>query len=223
MLEDYYRQLQTLNRQRGLTGNQAYNRGMDTSLYAGYFDTEMKNKRANEALQLQKESQAFQQDYQNRALAQNTDYQNRALTQSGTQFQQSLAQKDSQFGQQMSTSKDTATTNLIGQAIGGIANLYTMNKYLDKLPNKGAATSEGQSWYDRLFKTEDVATAKAYDTAFDQSNIDYGSEFGANVSNEGAGLNWYQSGGSDIISNNDSVEFYNSLMNMNDGIDWGWL
>ena len=97
-LGDYYKQLETLNQQRGMTGNQALNRGVDASLAEGYLDTQNTNRQKEEQLNLQKGDQALRQDAAD-------------------------------------TAKSGQTNALIGQAVGGAANLgmqaYQISKKSD--------------------------------------------------------------------------------------------
>ena len=96
-MQTYLEGIQKLNQQRGMTGNQAFNKGMDASLAEGYFDSEYKNRRSQEQLQLQKDTLAMQQ--QGQAFNQATSMQNRQ------------------------DQKEAQTNQLIGSAIGGVANL----------------------------------------------------------------------------------------------------
>ena len=107
LLNDYYKKLQTLNQQRSMTGNQSYNQGIDASLAEGYFNTQEKNKQAEQQYDLQKQQLALQQQ--------------------GQAWNQDFATK------QLANQQSSQTTNLFGQAIGAGANLMMMNKYINNM------------------------------------------------------------------------------------------
>ncbi len=54
VLQDYFRRMNALNRQRGMTGNMQYGRSLDPSIAEGYFDSYQKNKLQSQALANQK-------------------------------------------------------------------------------------------------------------------------------------------------------------------------
>jgi hypothetical protein len=72
-LDDYYKQFLTLNQQRGMTGNQDLNRGMDASLAEGYLDASMKNNQRQQAIDLQKQNQNWSQAFNEKAMKQQSD------------------------------------------------------------------------------------------------------------------------------------------------------
>ena len=139
LLSDYYKKLQTVNQQRGMTGNQNYNQGIDASLAEGYFDSVQKNKQNQEELALRKEALSSQQ--QNQAGYLDLARQNRDSQRQDSLWQQAYS-RDA-----LNNQKSNATTSLIGQTVSGAANLYNMSKYIDKLGNK---------------TTPDMTTAPAY-------------------------------------------------------------
>jgi len=72
-IDDYYKQLQTLNEQRRMTGNAKLNRGMDASLAEGYMDAQYKQQNQQQALNLRRQEQAWTQAYHEKALDQQSD------------------------------------------------------------------------------------------------------------------------------------------------------
>ena len=156
-MDEYYKQLQTLNQQRGMTGNQALGRGMDASLAEGYMDAEMKNKQAQQQLGLQKKQLSLQQ--QGQAFNQNYNM------------------------QQMENQKQGQTNALIGSAIGGIANLgmqaYGMNKQSDMInqiygqkqpqvpPIDQAQQAANEDFMSKYGTEQQPSTAQSY---FDQAS-----------------------------------------------------
>lgn len=156
LLNDYYKKLQTLNQQRSMTGNQSYNQGIDASLSEGYFDAQQKNRQSQEALDLQKQTQTGYLDIAKQSLTNQT--QNQA-------WQQAYSEK------QLSNQQGSATTNLFGQAIGGAANLLTMNKYIDKLGGTKAPTIDQTPG-----ATPDVTAAPLWKPAGDASADKFGAQ-----------------------------------------------
>ena len=69
VLQDYFDRLTAVNRQRGMTGNMQYGRGLDASLAEGYFDAAQKNKNASQDLALRQQALNDQRVYQQGALA----------------------------------------------------------------------------------------------------------------------------------------------------------
>lgn len=69
-IDDYYKQLQTLNEQRRMTGNVTQNRGMDASLAEGYMDAQYNQQNKQQAINLQRQNQAWTQAYHDKALNQ---------------------------------------------------------------------------------------------------------------------------------------------------------
>jgi len=56
-IDNYYKQLQTLNEQRRMTGNATLNRGMDASLAEGYMDAQYNQQNKQQAINLQRQGQ----------------------------------------------------------------------------------------------------------------------------------------------------------------------
>lgn len=61
VLQSYFDRMMALNRQRGMTGNAQYGKGMDAALAEGYFDSYQKNKNASQDLALRQRGLDIQQ------------------------------------------------------------------------------------------------------------------------------------------------------------------
>jgi hypothetical protein len=152
LLSAYYKNIQSLNQQRGITGNAAYNKDMDSQLAAGYFDSVEKNKYQNQQLELQKGSLAIQQGslaLQQSGQAFNQDYSNRSLAQSAAYQRETLDQ-----------AKDAKNLGLITGAAGAVANMYGTMSLADAYKNRGTAPVQGdgiiKSAYNKMFGTTPV-------------------------------------------------------------------
>jgi hypothetical protein len=109
LLDQYYEQIQGINRQRQMTGNEKYKQGALGELTQGYLEAQFNKQDANKRLALQEQQQAWAQNMQQ---------------------------------QQLDNAKSQQTLGLIGSAAGGAAQLYQMNKYLNKIPDSGQAVGQ---------------------------------------------------------------------------------
>jgi hypothetical protein len=88
VLQDYFKRMTALNRQRGMTGNMQYGKALDSSIAEGYFDSYEKNKAASDSRANQKAQLAvMQQGADTAAAAQksNAAYQVGSLAHQSTQ------------------------------------------------------------------------------------------------------------------------------------------
>lgn len=122
-IQDLLDQLSKSNQQKSMTGNQAYG-AKDSSLYQGYLGAEMSNREKQEQLALQKDQQAWSQNF--------------ATSQA--------AQSQRNFESQQDTAKSSATTSLVGQAVMGGTSLALQNKYLNIMQNGSDIIPMSESW-----------------------------------------------------------------------------
>ena len=125
LLGDYYKKIQTMNVQRGMTGNAAYNKDMDAQLAEGYFDSVEKNKFQQQQLENQKTGLAIQQQ----GVTQQGAYQ------AGSLDIQREAQKQA---------KDTQTLGLVTGAVGTVANLAGTKMLSDAYKERAAYQQPAQ-------------------------------------------------------------------------------
>ena len=144
VLQDYFDRLTAVNRQRGMTGNMQYGRGMDASLAEGYFDAYNKNKNTSQDLALRKE-----------ALDANTAYQQGSLA---NQAETNTWQRDV-YNKALGQQNTWQAIGAVGQLAGIGAGAYFKQQALDgtktAIDKPYATDTSGVKYYEPLSSVED--------------------------------------------------------------------